>query len=97
MDIEDGFIYPYFKLTRSVLLDLELITPEVTTTTLPVVHYFDARIDNWVKKKMDGIIELAGPSQWLFFKGINVTSYPHFDKHFHSSPGGKSNPRVSLS
>ena len=42
-------------------------------------------------------IVTAGPSQRLFFKVIGVTSYPHFDHHFHSSTGCKPNPCVSLS
>ena len=97
MDIEDGFTYPFFKLTCSVLLDLELITPEDNTAILPAIHYFDTRTNGWVKKKMNGTIKLAGPSQRLFFKVIDVTLYPHFDHHFHSGTGHKSNPHVSLS
>ena len=46
---------------------------------------------------MNSTIELAGPSQRLFFKVIGVTSYPHFNHHFHSSTGCKPNPCVSLS
>lgn len=97
MDIQDGFIYPYFKLTRSILLDLDLITPGDDTTPSPAIHFFDPTLNTWVKIKMDSIIELTKPSQKLFFKVMNVTSYPQFDQHIHSATSREPNPHVSLS
>lgn len=47
--------------------------------------------------KVDSVIELTKPSQKLFFKGINVTSYPRFDHHFGAASAREANLRVSLS
>ena len=40
VDFQDGFVYPYFRLTRAALIDLELILPdsEGEIARPPVVH-----------------------------------------------------------
>ncbi|KAG6370687.1 hypothetical protein JVT61DRAFT_11065 [Boletus reticuloceps] len=99
VDFQHGFIYPYFKLTHSVLVDLDLVQVGDDVTITPAVHYFDSALDTWVKMKVNSVIELTKPSQKLFFKGINVTSYPSFDRHFHSIVASHMvlNPHASLS
>jgi hypothetical protein len=102
MDFQDGFSYPYFKLTEAVLNELELVSlgPEGNEPSRPV-HYFDPGLDAWVKMKVDSVIELNKPSQKLFLKGIHVTSYLSFDRHLGAAATPTSrqnfNPHVSLS
>ncbi|KAF8445915.1 hypothetical protein L210DRAFT_3642234 [Boletus edulis BED1] len=96
VDFQDGFSYPYFRLSRPALVDLDLIPPKSETTT-PAVHYFDPALDTWVKMKIDNVIELTKPSQRLFFKGLHVTSYPRFNQLFESAASRNPNLRLSLS
>ncbi|KAI9454024.1 hypothetical protein HD554DRAFT_2179171 [Boletus coccyginus] len=99
VDIQDGFTYPYFKLTQVVLDDLELASPD-DDQLCRAMHYFDPAFDTWVKVKVDSVIELTKPSQKLFFKGMNVMSYSSFDRHFQAAatPSCRvDNPCVSLS
>ena len=73
-----GFPFPYFKLTKDVLVELELIHPNEELPTM-LVHYFNPELDYWVKMKMDSTIIITSPGQRLFFKAINVKSFPSFD------------------
>ena len=99
VDFQDGFVYPYFRLMRAVLVDLEVILPDLKggMATPPAVHYFDPTLDTWVKMKIDSVIELTKPSQRLFFKGLHVTSYPWFNQLYDSMASCKPNVHVSLS
>ena len=81
---------------HSVLSDLELVQPGGEGVS-PAVHFFDSSLDTWVKMKVDSVIELTKPSQKLFFKGVNVTSYPCFDHYFGAASAREANPCVSLS
>jgi hypothetical protein len=68
-----GFPFPYFKLTKDVLVELELAHPG---DDLPgPVHYFNAELNFWVKMKVDSTIIIASPGQQLFFKAVDVKSY----------------------
>ena len=99
VDFQDGFVYPYFRLTRAALIDLELILPDLEGEIArpPVVHYFDPALDTWVKMKVDSVIELTEPSQKLFFKGLHVTSYPRFNQLCNPTASREPNVRLSLS
>ncbi|KAG9316080.1 hypothetical protein JVU11DRAFT_3751 [Chiua virens] len=96
VDFQDGFIYPYFKLTCLVLAELELILPEDKVVS-PVVPFFDPSLNTWIKMKVDSVIELTKPSQKFFFKGVNITSYPRFNHHFSSASACEANLCVLLS
>jgi hypothetical protein len=72
------FSYPYFKLTRQALIELELAHPDEEPPLL--VHYFNPDVDYWIKMKVDCMIIVASPGQRLFFKAINVKSFPSFDR-----------------
>ena len=81
---------------HSILSDLELVQPGGKGVS-PAVHFFDSSLDTWVKMKVDSVIELTKPSQKLFFKGVNITLYPHFNHHFGAALVHEANPYVSLS
>ncbi|KAG6369304.1 hypothetical protein JVT61DRAFT_15486 [Boletus reticuloceps] len=67
-----GFSFPYFKLNKEVLLELELAHPD---DDLPgPVHYFNTELDFCVKMKVDSTIIIASPGQRLFFKAVDVKS-----------------------
>ena len=77
MNFQD-FSYPYFKLTRQALIELELAHPDEEPPLL--VHYFNPDVDYWIKTKVDSTIIVASPGQRLFFKATNVKSFPSFDR-----------------
>lgn len=81
MEFQEGFSHPYFRLMEAVLNHLELGLPAGNKAP-HTVHYFHLGHDTWVKLMVDSIVVLTKPLQTLFFKGINVTSYPSFDHHF---------------
>ena len=97
IDFQDRFVYPYFRLTCAALIDLELILPNLQGEIARphVVHYFDPTLNTWVKMKVDSVIELTKPLQKLFFKGLQVTSYPWFNQL--CNPTGSHKPNVHLS
>ncbi|KAG9317730.1 hypothetical protein JVU11DRAFT_1947 [Chiua virens] len=77
-----GFSFLYFRLSKDVLVELELALPE---DDLPgMVHYFNPKLDFWVKMKVDSTITIASPGQQLFFKAIDVKRYPAFDRLYGS-------------
>lgn len=85
MEFQDRFSYPYFTLTEGVLDHLELgpSTESAKGNKLNhTVHYYNPVHDTWMKRAVDSVILLTKPSQTLFFKATNVTSYPSFDRHF---------------
>ena len=99
VDFQDGFVYPYFRLMCTALIDLELILPnsEGEMARPPAVHYSDPALDTWVKMKIDSVIELTKPSQRLFFKALHVTLYPWFNQLCNSMASREPNVRISLS
>ncbi|KAF8548466.1 hypothetical protein OG21DRAFT_1526472 [Imleria badia] len=98
VEFQEGFTYPYFKLTEEVLDDLQLALSEAETSSR-AVHFFNRHLDTWVMMKVNSVIDLTGSLQKLFFKGTHVTSYPSFDRHLEAAatPVSRPNPRLSLS
>lgn len=81
MEFQEGFSYPYFTLTEAVLDHLELGPPEGNLSNY-TVHYYHPGHDTWMKQAVNSVITLTKPSQTLFLKATNVTSFPSFDRHF---------------
>ncbi|KAF8547817.1 hypothetical protein OG21DRAFT_841531 [Imleria badia] len=72
------FDYPYFKLSRVVLVELELASPD-EQIPCDSIHYFNPDLDCWVKMKVGSTLTIAKPGQRLFFKAVHVKMFPAFD------------------
>ncbi|KAG9317733.1 hypothetical protein JVU11DRAFT_1950 [Chiua virens] len=68
-----GFPFPYFKLTKEVLVELELARPDEVS---PVpVHYFNPELDYWIKMKVDSTVIITSPG--------------HFDRLYGCAPSSQ--------
>ncbi|KAI9568613.1 hypothetical protein HD554DRAFT_2038877 [Boletus coccyginus] len=72
-----GFSFLYFKLMKAALVKLELA--HTNEELLPPVHYFNSELDYWIRMKVDSTIIIISPEQQLFFKAVNIKSFPSFD------------------
>lgn len=80
-EFQDGFTWPYFVLSQSVLSDVGLSPPLI-------VQQYRAGLGTWLNVKAGHVIMVAEGDR-IFLKASQVKRYPDFDTHLNM--GAKSN------